>query len=70
MRGLSLFGRVAIVKTFLIPKLLCVSWIIETPTDVIERMKRMILKFLWKGPEKVIRLSVINSVKVVFHTKS
>ena len=45
MRGLSLFGRVTIVKTFLIPKLLYVSSIIETPTDVIKRMERMIFKF-------------------------
>ena len=63
MRGLSLFGRVTIVKTFLIPKLLYVSSIIETPTDVIKRMERMIFQFLWKGPDKVTRLSVINSVE-------
>ena len=40
------------------------SSIIETPTDVIKRMKRMIFKFLWKEPDKVIRLSVINSVEI------
>ena len=31
MRGLSLFGKVTIIKTFLIPKLLYMSSIIETP---------------------------------------
>ena len=60
MRGLSLFGRVTIVKTFLIPKLLYVSSIIQTPMETI---KRMIFKFLWKGPDKVTRNSVINSIK-------
>ena len=63
MRGLSLFGRVTIVKTFLIPKLLYVSSIIQTPMEIIKRMERMIFKFLWKGPDKVTRHSVINSVK-------
>ena len=63
MRGLSLFGRVTIVKTFLIPKLLYFSSIIQTPMETIKRMKRMIFKFLWKGPDKVMRNSVINSIK-------
>ena len=42
MRGLSLFGRVTIVKTLLIPKFLYVSSIIETPLEIIKRMERMI----------------------------
>ena len=56
-------GTVTTVKTFLIPKLLYVSSIIETPTDVIKKMERMIFKCLWKGPDKVTRLSVMNSVE-------
>ena len=63
MRGLSLFGRLTIVKTFLIPKLLNVSSIIQTPMEIMKRMERMIFKHLWKGPDKVTRNSVINSVK-------
>ena len=56
MRGLSLFGRV-------ITKFLYVSSIIQTPMEIIKRMERMIFKFLWKGPDKVTRNSVINSIK-------
>lgn len=63
MRGLSLLGKVTIIKTFLIPKLLYVSSIIETPSDILRRMERMIYKFLWKGPEKVTRNSVINTTE-------
>ena len=48
MRGLSLFGRVTIAKNFLIPKLLYVSSIIQTPMEIIKRMERMILKFYGK----------------------
>ena len=63
MRSLSLFGRVTIVKTFLMPKLLYISSIIQTPMEIIKRMERIIFKFLWRGPDKVTRNSVINSVE-------
>ena len=63
LRGLSLFGKVTITKSFLIRKLLYVSSIIETPPEIIERMEKMIYKFLWKGPDKVTRLSVINTLE-------
>ena len=60
--SVKLFGKVTIMKTFLIPKLLYVSSIIETPVEIIKKMERMIFKFLWKGPDKVTRHSVINSM--------
>ena len=63
LRGLSLFGKVTIVKSFLIPKLLYVSSIIETPPEIIKQLEKMIYTFLWKGPDKVTRLSVINTLE-------
>ena len=54
-RGLSLFGIVTIIKSFLIPKLLYVSTILGTPQEIIKQMERMVYKFLWKGPDKVTR---------------
>ena len=63
LRSLSLFGKVTIIKSFLIPKLLYVSTILETPQEITKQMERMLYKFLWKGPDKVTRLSVINSLK-------
>ena len=63
LRGLSLFGKVTIIKYFLIPKLLYVSSIVETPPKIIKQMEKMIYKFLWKGPDKVTWLSVINTLK-------
>ena len=43
--------------------LLYVSAILETPEEIIKQVERMVYKFLWKGPDKVTRLSVINSLK-------
>ena len=60
---IALFGKVTIIKTFLIPKLLYLSSIIETPYDILRRMERMIYKFLWKGPDKFTRNSVINKLE-------
>ena len=42
LRGLSLFGKVTIIKPFLIPKLLYVSSIIETAPEIIKQMEKMI----------------------------
>lgn len=63
LRGLSLFGKVTLIKSFLIPKLLYVSTILETPREIIKQMERKVYKFLWKGPDKVTRLSVNNSLR-------
>ena len=46
LRGLSLFGKVTVRKSFLIPKLLYVSTILETPQEIIKQMERMLYKFL------------------------
>ena len=38
-------------------------FILETPQEIIKQMERIGYKFLWKGPDKVARLSVINMLK-------
>ena len=63
LRGLSLFGKVTIIKTFLIPNLLFCFHNIGNSRGIIKLMERMLEKFLCKGPDKVIRLSVINSLR-------
>ena len=63
LRSLSLLVKVTIIKSFLIPKILYASLILETPQDILKLFKRMIYKFLWKGPDKGTRVSVINSLK-------
>ena len=40
LRGLSLFGKVTIIKSFLIPKLLYVSSIIETHPKLLNRWRK------------------------------
>lgn len=61
--GLSSFGKVTVIKTFLVPKLLYVSIILETLEETMKQVERMIFNFLQQGPDKATRLSVINSLQ-------
>ena len=59
-RGLSLYGKVTIIKSLIIPKFVYVSSLLPTPKEVIKKLNQLLFKFLWKGVDKVTRLSAIN----------
>ena len=59
-RGLSLFGKVTIIKTLLLPKVLYVSTIRPPPLEFIKAFQTIIYNFLWKGPDKIARTATIN----------
>ena len=59
-RGLSLFGKVTIIKTLLLPKVLYVSTILPPPSEFLKAFQTIIYNFLWKGPDKIARTATIN----------
>ena len=59
-RGLSIYGKVTIIKSFLIPKFVYVCSVLPTPNKLIQELNKILFKFLWKGTDKVKRVSVIN----------
>ena len=59
-RGLSIYGKVMIIKSLIIPKLVYISSLLPTPKEIIQELNQLLYKFLWKGTDKVIRLSAIN----------
>ena len=59
-RGLSLYGKVTVIKSLIIPKFVYVSSFLTMPKGIIKELNQLIFKFLWKGVDKVTRLSVIN----------
>ena len=74
-RGLSLFGKVTIIKSLLLPKVLYNSSILPFPLEFIKAFQTIIYNFLWKGPDKIARTAVINDfefggLKVTDLTKS
>ena len=62
-RGLSLYGKVTIIKSLLILKMLYVFSILPTSEDFIKHLNSIIYNFLWKGPDKIGRLATINDLK-------
>ena len=59
-RGLSIYGKVMIIKSLIIPKLVYISSLLPTPKEIIKELNQLLFKFLWKGTDKVTRLSAIN----------
>ena len=59
-RGLSLYGKVTIIKSLLIPKFVYILSLFPAPKGIVQELNRMLFKFLWKGTDKVTRLSTIN----------
>ena len=58
-KWLSLYGKVTIIKTLLLPKIVYLSSVLPTPKNIIKEPNRLIYKFLWNGKDKVTRVSVI-----------
>ena len=59
-RGLSLLGKVSVIKSLLLPKLIYIFSVLPTPSEFIALIQTIIYKFLWKGPDKVARKAIDN----------
>ena len=62
-RGLSLFGKVIVIKSLLLPKMLYVFSVLTTPEEFIKQFNTIIYNFLWKGTDKIARLAAVNDLK-------
>ena len=62
-KGLSVYGKVAIIKSQLISKLVYTSSLLPTPSHAIKKVNHIIYNFLWNGKDKFTRLSAINNYK-------
>ena len=60
-RGLSIYGKVTVIKSLLLPKFVYITSLLPTPNNVIKDLNQLLFKFLWRGKDKVTRLSAINS---------
>jgi hypothetical protein len=61
-RNLSLIGKVQIIKTFGISKLLFITNMKNTPPEIIKKANSIFYKFLWNGPDKVKRATMISDI--------
>ena len=60
-RGLSLLGRIQIVKTFAIPKLMYRASAIPITKELIKEANSIFYTFIWNGKDKVKRHACIIS---------
>jgi len=59
-RGLSVYGKVTVTKSLIIPKFVYILSLLPAPKEIVQELNRISCKFLWKGTDKVTRLSTIN----------
>ena len=62
-RGLTLLGKIQIVKTFVIPKFVSKAAIISISKDLIKEINRLIYGFIWRGNDKIKRSAIINDIE-------
>ena len=62
-RGLSLFGKVTVTKSFLLSKMVYVFSILQTPQYFIKQLNTIICNFLWNGPDNIARAATINDIQ-------
>ena len=62
-RGLTLLGKIQIVKSFMIPKVLSKASLITVTEDLIKEINSPIYRFVWKGNDKIKRAALINDIE-------
>ena len=63
-RGLSLLGRVQIVKTFAIPKLMFRASVLPISKELIKEANSIFYNFIWNRKDKVKRLALISDIEM------
>ena len=62
-RGLTLLGKIQIVKSLIIPKVLSKAAMISVSEDLIKEINSLIYRFIWKDNDKIKRCALINDIE-------
>ena len=62
-RDLSLFGRVQVLKTFALSKLVLPATILDLPKNIVKKVNKIFYRFLWRSTEKVKRVKVNQQIE-------
>ena len=62
-RHLTLYGKIQVVKTFVIPKFMFRASLISLTKNTIKLVDSTIYSFIWKGKDKIKRLALISDYK-------
>ena len=61
-RGLTLLGKIQVIKSFAIPKILYRVVLISNKKEFIKKIHTLLYCFVWKGKDKVKRRAFINPI--------
>jgi hypothetical protein len=61
-RGLTLLGKIQVIKSFAIPKILYRVVLISNKKEFIKKINTLLYSFVWKGKDKVKRTTFINPI--------
>ena len=61
-RGLTLLGKIQVIKSFAIPKILYKVTLISRNKEFIKKINTLLYSFVWKGKDKIKRTALINSI--------
>ena len=62
-RGLALMGKIQIIKSFVVPKILYRAAVLSLERDFLKEIISVLYEFLWKGKDKVKRTAVISDIR-------
>ena len=62
-RNLTLYGKIQVLKTFVIPKFMFRASLISLTKNIIKLVDSTIYSFIWKGRDKIKRLALISDYK-------
>ena len=65
VKGLSIHGKVTIIKAFLLSKRIYPSSVLPTPPEIIKEFNTLVFQFLWNGKDKVTRRSTYRPTILV-----
>ena len=60
-RNLTMYGRIQIIKTFVMSQFMYVSSVIHTPPEVIRRINKLVFKFIWRNKSERLKRRVLMS---------
>ena len=59
-RNLTVLGKIQIIKTFAMPKLLFRASVLTFDKDFLKKLSTALFNFLWKGKDKIKRLALVS----------
>ena len=56
----SILGKIQIIKTFALPKLMFTASVISMPNELVKEVNSILYNFIWNGKDKVKRRALIS----------